>query len=532
MAGSEPSTGVLGVGRQLLAACRVEVNMSQTRPPVTTTDLGIPAASDEYSLTVGAAGPVVLHDHYVVQKMQHFNRERIPERVVHAKGSGAHGFFEVTDDVSWFTRAHFLGRVGRRTPMFARMSLVAGEQGHPDTVRDPRGFALKFYTEEGNFDLVGNNTPVFFMRDPTKFQDFIHSQKRMPDSGLRDNNMQWDYWTLSPESVHQVMILMSNRGTPRTLRHMNGYGSHTYSTINADGQRFWVKYHFKTVQGVENFTDDEANAMTAADPDFHRRDLHASIASGDAPEWRLEVQVMPFDDAADFRFNPFDLTKVWPHEDYPPMQVGRFVLNRNPENFFAEVEQAAFSPSNLVPGTGLSPDRMLMGRVFSYHDSHLHRIGANYEQLPVNAPHVPIHSYNKDGPMTFRHAGSQPPYAPNSYGGPVASEEAAGAVNWDVPSGTLERHTTEKHRDDDDFVQAGSLYRGVLDGPERDALAHNIIRHAGSDVTDEVQRRVVAYVASVDTELGDKVATGLGVDTTTASYKEAVLTVETRANRA
>jgi len=328
----------------------------------TTTGSGIPAESDEYSLTVGPGGPTALHDHYVVQKMQHFNRERVPERVVHAKGSGAHGYFEVTEDVTWFTRAHFLGEVGRRTPMFARFSTVAGEQGYADTVRDPRGFALKFYTDEGNFDMVGNNTPVFFVRDASKFQDFIHSQKRLPDTGLRDNNMQWDFWTLSPESAHQVAVLMSDRGTPRTLRNMNGYSSHTYSTVNANGERFWVKWHFKAVQGVENFTDAEAKAMTAQDPDFHRRDLHAAIAAGDHPEWRLEIQVMPFEEAADYRFNPFDLTKVWPHSDYEAVQVGRMVLDRNPANFFAEVEQAGFSPANLVPGTGLSPDKMLMGR--------------------------------------------------------------------------------------------------------------------------------------------------------------------------
>jgi len=323
--------------------------MDATRVPATTTDSGIPAESDEYSLTVGRAGPTVLHDHYLVQKMQHFNRERVPERVVHAKGSGAHGFFEVTEDVTWFTRASFLARVAKRTPVFARFSTVAGEQGSADTVRDPRGFALKFYTDEGNFDLVGNNTPVFFVRDATKFQDFIHSQKRLPDTGMRSNDMQWDFWTLSPESAHQVAVLMSDRGTPLSYRTMNGYGSHTYSTVNAKGERFWVKYHFKTVQGVQNFTDAEAKAMTAEDPDFHRRDLFDAISAGDAPEWRLEMQVMPFEEAADYRFNPFDLTKVWPHADYAPVQVGRLVLDRNPSNFFAEVEQAASRPPTSFP---------------------------------------------------------------------------------------------------------------------------------------------------------------------------------------
>src|SRR6201994_1422449 len=284
--------------------------MADPNRPRTTTDSGIPAPSDERSLTVGPAGPIALHDHYVVQKMQHFNRERVPERVVHAKGGGAHGVFEVTNDVTQFTRAAFLGKVGRTTDVFARFSTVAGEQGFPDTVRDPRGFALRFYTEDGNFDMVGNNTPVFFVRDPTKFQDFIHSQKRLPDTGLRSNDMQWDFWTLSPESAHQVTILMSDRGIPASWRHMDGFSSHTYSWINAGGERFWVKYHFKTVQGIENLPQAEADAIASADPDFHRRDLWEAIAAGNAPEWRLEMQIMPFEEAATYRFNPFDVTQV------------------------------------------------------------------------------------------------------------------------------------------------------------------------------------------------------------------------------
>jgi len=470
--------------------------------------------------------------HYVVQKMQHFNRERVPERVVHAKGSGAHGYFEVTEDVTWFTRAHFLGEVGRRTPMFARFSTVAGEQGYADTVRDPRGFALKFYTDEGNFDMVGNNTPVFFVRDASKFQDFIHSQKRLPDTGLRDNNMQWDFWTLSPESAHQVAVLMSDRGTPRTLRNMNGYSSHTYSTVNANGERFWVKWHFKAVQGVENFTDAEAKAMTAQDPDFHRRDLHAAIAAGDHPEWRLEIQVMPFEEAADYRFNPFDLTKVWPHSDYEAVQVGRMVLDRNPANFFAEVEQAGFSPANLVPGTGLSPDKMLMGRIFSYHDTHLHRIGANYEQLPINAPRVEVHSYNKDAPMAYRHSGAQPVYAPNSYGGPEADAQRAGAVAWSVEAGEMGRYAYEKHADDDDFGQAGTLYREVMSDTDRDNLVTNIVGHASDHVNDEVQLRVIAYWSSVDPALGSRIAAGLGKTTDGDAFHEAAKLVESRSNRA
>jgi catalase len=503
------------------------------RPPATTNDSGVPAASDEYSLTVGPAGPTVLHDHYVVQKMQHFNRERVPERVVHAKGTGAHGFFELTEDVTQFTKASVFSQVGKRTPMFARFSTVAGEQGYPDTVRDPRGFALKFYTDEGNYDLVGNNTPVFFIRDATKFSDFIHSQKRQPDTGIGSNDMQWDFWTLSPETAHQVSTLMSDRGTPRTMRHMHGFGSHTFSWINAAGERFWVKYHFKTVQGIENFTNDEAKAMVAEDLDFHRRDLWESIAAGDAPEWRVEVQVMPFADAADYRFNPFDLTKVWPHADYPPITIGRFVLDRNPENFFAEVEQAAFSPANLVPGIGLSPDKMLMGRIFSYHDTHLHRIGANYEQLPINAPRVEVHSYNKDGHMTYRHAGAQPVYAPNSHGGPQADPVHAADLTWNVEAAELGRYAYAKHAEDDDFVQPRALYRDVLSDVDREHMVTNIVAHASAAVTDEVQYRVIAYWSNVDPDLGARIAAGLGKATSeNGAAAQAAEIVAARANRA
>ena len=343
----------------------------------------------------------------MIQKMAQFNRERTPERVVHAKGSGAHGFFEPTEDVSHWCKADFLSPPGKPTPVFARFSAVAGELGSADTVRDPRGFALKFYTAQGNYDLVGNNTPVFFIRDASKFSDFIHSQKRMPDTGLRSNDAQWDFWTLTPESAHQVTILMSDRGTPRSWRTMHGYGSHTFLWENAAGERCWVKYHFKSVQGIDNFTAAEAAAMTATDPDYHRRDLFAAIQRGDAPEWRVEVQVMPFEEAADYRFNPFDVTKVWPHADYPPIPIGRLVLNRNPENHFAEVEQAAFEPANMVPGIGPSPDKMLLGRMFSYPDAHRYRIGTNYLQLPINRPLAPVHSYNQDGSMRYRHDGAR-----------------------------------------------------------------------------------------------------------------------------
>jgi catalase len=481
--------------------------MSTSKPPRTTTDAGIPAASDEFSLTVGTNGPILLQDHYLIQKMAQFNRERVPERVVHAKGGGAHGFLEVTEDISQYCKADFL-QPGKRTDLFIRFSTVAGEQGSADTVRDPRGFAIKFYTDEGNYDMVGNNTPVFFVRDPSKFQDFIHSQKRLPDTHLRSNDMQWDFWTLSPESAHQVTWLMGDRGTPRTWRHMNGYSSHTYLWENAGGDKFWVKYHFKTDQGVECFTDDEAKAMVAQEPDFHLRDLHDAIAEGNAPQWNLMMQIMPFADAPDYRFNPFDLTKVWPHTDYPLIPVGRMVLDRNPANYFAEVEQSAFEPANLVRGIGPSPDKMLLGRLFSYPDTHRYRIGPNYLQLPINTPKVKVNSYNKDGAMRYRHSGDTPVYAPNSYGGPVADPSFADTV-WGVEGGAMIRAAYEPHAEDDDFGQAGTMWDKVLDEDARDRLVDNIVGHATTGVSSAIQRRVVDYWTKVHTDLGARVGQGI-----------------------
>jgi catalase len=484
--------------------------MTDQRPSVTTTDAGIPAPSDEYSLSVGANGPLLLQDHYLIQKMAQFNRERVPERVVHAKGGGAHGYFEVTEDVTQWTKASFLGKVGRRVPVFVRFSTVAGELGSADTVRDPRGFAIKFYTDDGNYDLVGNNTPIFFVRDPQKFQDFIHSQKRMPDTNRRSNNAQWDFWSLSPESIHQVTFLMSDRGTPRTWRNMNGYSSHTFMWWNAAGEKFWVKYHFKTESGIETFTDAEANNMVAEEPDYHLRDLFDHIGGGGEAAWRLEMQIMPFEDAADYRFNPFDLTKVWPHGDYPPVTIGRMVLNRNPENHFAEVEQAAFEPANMVPGIGPSPDKMLLGRLFSYPDTHRHRIGANYLQLPVNAPKSPVHSYNKDGQMRYRHNGDQPVYAPNSFGGPAADPERYGEpAGWEV-SGEIMRTAYQPHHEDSDYGQAGSLWRNVLSDTDRDHLVSNIVTHMSDGVDFDVQSRALEHWRQVDPELGARIAKGLG----------------------
>jgi catalase len=483
--------------------------MDDAKPPVaTTTDAGIAAPSDEFSLSAGLEGPLLLQDHYLIQKMAHFNRERVPEHVVHAKGHGAFGFFETTEDVSQWCKADFL-RQGTRTPMVVRFSTVAGEQGYPDTVRDPRGFALKFYTQEGNYDLVGNNTPVFFIRDPSKFSDFIHSQKRRADTGRTDHNGQWDFWTLSPESAHQVTILMSDRGTPRTLRHMDGFSSHTFMWINEAGERFWVKYHFKTEQGIENFTIDEAQAMTAEDPDFHRADLWNAIANREQPVWRLSVQVMNFEDAADYRFNPFDVTKVWPHSDYPLHLVGRMVLDRNPENYFAQVEQAAFEPANLVPGIAASPDKMLQGRLFSYPDAHRYRIGTNYLQLPVNQPLVGVHSYNQDGHMNAR-PGSDPVYAPNSYGGPRADADKYRDPAYAL-TGEIVRSAYRAHRDDDDFIQPGSMVRDVMTEVDREHLVTNIVAHAsnGPGLDPDVTRRVGEYWCSVDPDVGARVAAGL-----------------------
>ncbi|TAN31291.1 MAG: catalase [Actinomycetota bacterium] len=479
----------------------------------TTTDAGIPAASDEHSLTAGPDGPILLQDHYLIQKMAQFNRERIPERVVHAKGGGAHGFFEASGEATQWCKAEFLAK-GVCTPVFARFSTVAGELGSADTARDPRGFALKFYTSQGNYDMVGNNTPVFFIRDPQKFQDFIHSQKRRADTHLRDNNMQWDFWTLSPESAHQVTWLMGDRGTPKTWRNMNGYSSHTYMWVNGGGERFWVKYHFKTDQGIECFTDAEAKAMTAEDPDFHIRDLHHAIASGDHPSWTLNMQVMGFEEAADYRFNPFDLTKVWPHADYPLHPVGRLVLDRNPENYFAEVEQAAFEPANMVPGIGPSPDKMLLGRLFSYPDTHRHRIGSNYLQLPINQPKSAVNSYNKDGSMRYSNP-PDPVYAPNSYGGPKA-DPAFAEPSWQV-QGEIVRAAYSLHAEDDDFTQAGNLWRNVLDDAARKRLVNNIAGHLRGGVVEPVLHRALDYWRQVDGDLGMEVAKEMGIAAETVS---------------
>jgi catalase len=472
--------------------------------PVTTNDAGIAAPSDESSQSVGPDGPLLLQDHYLIQKMAQFNRERVPERVVHAKGGGAYGVFEATEDVSLYTKADLFTK-GKDTRLIIRFSTVAGELGSADTVRDPRGFAVKFYTEQGNYDLVGNNTPVFFVRDPQKFQDFIHSQKRRADTHLRDNNMQWDFWTLSPESAHQVTILMSDRGIPSSWRHMDGFSSHTFMWYNAGGEKFWVKYHFKTDQGIDNLGDAEAKVIAGQDPDFHIRDLHQALARGDFPSWTVSVQIMAFDAAADYRFNPFDLTKVWPHSDYPLIKIGRMTLDRNPENYFAEIEQSSFEPANMVPGVGASPDKMLQGRLFSYPDTHRYRIGTNYLQLPVNqAKEAAVHSYNKDGAMRYDNPGD-PVYAPNSYGGPVADPQLWRGEDYEV-TGEIMRSANTKHRDDDDFVQPRALVEQVMTDEDRDHLVTNITGHIKNGVTAQLRPRVIEYWTNISSDLGARIA--------------------------
>ncbi|MFO8003340.1 catalase [Thioalkalivibrio sp.] len=473
----------------------------------TTTDAGIPVASDEHSLTIGPDGPILLHDHYLIEQMANFNRERIPERQPHAKGSGAFGHFEVTQDLSKYTKAAVF-QPGEKTDVLIRFSTVAGERGSPDTWRDPRGFSVKFYTREGNFDMVGNNTPVFFVRDPMKFQHFIRSQKRRADSNLRDHDMQWDFWTLSPESAHQVTWLMGDRGIPKTWRHMNGYSSHTYMWVNAEGEKFWVKYHFKTDQGIEFLTQDEADRLAGSDADYHTRDLFNAIARGDHPSWTLHMQIMPFKDAETYRFNPFDLTKVWPHGDYPLIELGRLTLDRNPTDHHTEIEQAAFEPNNMVPGTGISPDKMLLARIFSYADAHRARLGVNYKQIPVNTPKAPVHSYSKDGAMRVKKV-SDPVYAPNSKGGPAADGEGyPEAATWES-RGDMVRAAYTLRRDDDDWGQPHALVREVMDAAARDRLVSNVVGHLKDGVSQPVLERAFAYWRNIDQEVGDRIAKGV-----------------------
>jgi catalase len=472
-----------------------------------TTAAGRPVGDNQNSLTVGPRGPIVFEDFLLFEKMAHFNRERIPERVVHAKGSGAYGHFTCTNgDMPQYTTAKLFAKVGKQTPTFLRFSTVGGEKGSADTERDPRGFALKFYTEEGNWDMVGNNTPVFFIRDPLKFGDFIHTQKRDPQTNLKSPTMMWDFWSLSPESLHQVTILFSDRGTPDGYRHMDGFSSHTFSLINDKNELFYVKWHFKTKQGIKNFYREDADVMRGQDPDYAQRDLFEAIEKGDFPKWRVCVQIMPEKEAQTYHLNPFDLTKVWPHQNFPLVEVGELVLDRNPENYFAEVEQAAFDPKNVVPGMGYSPDKMLQARLISYPDAHRYRIGVNYDTLPVNKAQCPVHTYHRDGAMRFDgNSGSAPNYEPNSFNGPV--EDPAYRERPRTITGAVDRHN---HRLDGDYYsQPGNLFR--LIGPDaQKRLIGNIVASMKS-VPKRIQERQIQHFFKADPNWGQGVAEGLGL---------------------
>ena len=484
-------------------------------PKKMTTDAGRPVGDNQNSLTVGPRGPIVFEDFLLFEKMAHFNRERIPERIVHAKGSGAHGYFVCNNaQMSKYTAAKLFSETGKKTPTFIRFSTVGGEKGSADTERDPRGFALKFYTEEGNWDMTGNNTPVFFIRDPLKFGDFIHTQKRDPETNLKSPTMMWDFWSLSPESLHQVTILFSDRGTPDGYRHMDGFSSHTFSLINSKNELFYAKWHFKTKQGIKNFTREQADEMRGKDPDYAQRDLFESIAKGDFPKWRVSVQIMPEKEAETYHINPFDLTKVWPHRDYPLLEVGELVLDRNPLNYFAEVEQAAFEPKNIVPGMGFSPDKMLQARLISYPDAHRYRLGVNYDSLPINQAQCPVHTYNRDGAMRFDgNSGSAVNYEPNSFNGPA--QDPAYRERPRTIAGSVDRHN---HRLDSDYYsQPGNLFR-LLAPDARERLIGNIVASMKS-VPRRIQELQIKHFYKADPAYGTGVAKGLGLTVETLAVE-------------
>ncbi|WP_288439212.1 catalase [uncultured Pseudomonas sp.] len=474
---------------------------------ILTTASGAPVADNQNSRSAGPRGPLLLDDFHLIEKLAHFNRENIPERRVHAKGSGAYGTFTVTRDITSYTSAKLFEQVGKQTETFLRFSTVGGERGSADTERDPRGFAVKFYTEEGNWDIVGNNTPVFFIRDPLKFPDFIHTQKRHPQTNLKNAQMMWDFWSHSPEALHQVTILFSDRGIPDGYRHMHGFGSHTYSLVNAQGQRTWVKWHFKTQQGIKNLAPAEAARLAGTDPDYAQRDLFEAIERGDYPRWTVCIQVMSEAEAANRHENPFDVTKTWSQKEYPLIEVGVLELNRNPLNYFAEVEQATFGPSNMVPGVGLSPDRMLQGRVFAYADAHRYRVGTNHQQLPVNAPRSPVHSYQRDGAMATGSYGSAPNYEPNSYADAPKQSPRHGEPALAL-SGAADRHD---HRADSDyFSHAGALFRLMSD--EQKALLINNIAGTMGGVSEDVIQRQLQYFLKADPAYGEGIAKALGMN--------------------
>ncbi|MGK5073340.1 catalase [Janthinobacterium sp. ZB1P44] len=466
-----------------------------------TTAFGAPVVDNQNIQTAGPRGPALLQDVWFLEKLAHFDREVIPERRMHAKGSGAHGTFTVTHDITRYTRAKIFGEVGKQTPMFARFSTVAGERGAADAERDIRGFALKFYTEEGNWDLVGNNTPVFFMRDPLKFPDLNHAIKRDPRTGLRSANSNWDFWTSLPEALHQVTVVMSDRGLPRSFRHMHGFGSHTFSFLNAQNERFWVKFTFKTQQGIQNLTDAEAEALVGKDRESSHRDLYESIENKDFPRWTLYVQIMPEKEAGTYHLNPFDLSKVWPHGDYPLIEVGVLELNRNADNHFAEVEQAAFNPANVVPGISFSPDKMLQGRLFSYGDAQRYRLGVNHSHIPVNAPKCPFHSYHRDGQMRVDgNQGGTLGYEPNS------EQEWAEQPDFREPPLSIEGAADHwNHRVDEDYYsQPRALFR-LMTAQQQQALFDNTAR-AIAGASEQVKQRHIGNCTLCDPAYGAGVA--------------------------
>jgi len=483
--------------------------MTQFNPPrILTSGSGAPVADNQNSLSAGPRGPLLLQDYHLIEKLAQFNRERVPERVVHAKGSGAYGELTVTADITRYTSAKLFSAVGKKTPLFLRFSTVGGETGSADTERDPRGFAVKFYTEEGNWDLVGNNTPVFFLRDPSKFPDFIHTQKRDPQTHLKSPDMQWDFWSQHPESLHQVTILFSDRGIPDGYRYMHGFGSHTFSLINAAGERHWVKWHFKSKQGIRNLSAADATRLKGEDPDYAQRDLFHAIAHGEFPRWSVEVQIMPEADAGTYRINPFDLTQVWPHDDYPLIPVGEVVLNRNPQNYFAEVEQAAFSPSNIVPGLGFSPDKMLQGRLFAYPDAHRYRVGTNFQNLPVNAPKCPYHTNHRDGSMRGDdNGGARPNYEPSTLPGAIAQNPAFREPSLALV-GAADRYD---HRDDGDYYsQAGALFR-VMNAEQQQTLITNLAGALRGVTRLDIVTKQIGHFLQADRTYGEGVAKALGI---------------------
>ena len=478
-----------------------------------TTASGKPYYEFENSMTVGKRGPILLQDFLLHEDMAHFNRERIPERVVHAKGTGAFGTFTVTHDISQFTKAKIFSEVGKQTKMFARFSTVGGEKGSADTERDPRGFALKFYTEDGNWDLVGNNTPVFFVKDPKKFSHFIHTQKRDPKTNCKSPTMMWDFWSLNPESLHQVMILMSDRGTPLSYRNMHGFGSHTFSLINKENEKVWVKFHFITAQGIKNFLGKDASDMRGIDPDHAQRDLVDAIEAKDFPKWNMKIQVMTQAQAKTFQWNPFDLTKVWPHGDFPMMDVGVMELNEIPQNYFRDVEQAAFAPAHVVDGISYSPDKMLQGRILSYPDAHRYRLGVNFEHLPVNKCPYLVANYQRDGQMQVGdNGGASPNYRPNSFDDIVADE------TYKDPAMELESvmadYFDRNENDNDHYTQPGMLYRKAMNEQDRKNLVTNIVgamSGINGEKRAEIINRQLCHFFRADIQLGMAIASGLGI---------------------